>query len=94
MRFKIRFVVLLFALPLLVAHAQFDIIIKNGRIVDGSGNPWYKGDVGIRDGRIAALGSLDPGQGTRVLDAAGMMVAPGFIDVHPLRRRTSTDSNG
>jgi N-acyl-D-amino-acid deacylase len=97
MRFKIRFVVLLFALPLLVAHAQFDIIIKNGRIVDGSGNPWYKGDVGIRDGRIAALGSLDPGQGTRVLDAAGMMVTPGFIDVHThseggLRRIPTADN--
>jgi N-acyl-D-amino-acid deacylase len=61
---------------------SYDIIIKGGRIVDGSGNPWYEADVGIRNGRIVVLGRLDVGQATRVIDAKGMIVAPGFIDVH------------
>ncbi len=63
-------------------QATYDIIIKGGRIIDGSGNPWYEADVGIRNGRIVALGRLDAGQATKVIDAKGMVVAPGFIDVH------------
>ncbi len=49
-------------LPLIIVRAQFDLIIKNGRIIDGGGNPWYAADVGVRDGRIAALGRLDTTQ--------------------------------
>ncbi|MDP2883687.1 MAG: D-aminoacylase [Ignavibacteria bacterium] len=73
---------LLLLLPLITVRAQFDVIIKNGRIIDGSGNPWYEADVGILDGRIVAIGRLDTGQSRLVLDARGMIVAPGFIDGH------------
>ena len=77
---------LLAALILLLAASAFaqsyDVLIQNGRIVDGSGNPWYVADVGIRDGRIVAIGRLDAAGAKRVLDAKGLVVAPGFIDVH------------
>src|SRR5215469_1175347 len=59
----------------------YDLIIKNGHIIDGTGSPWYSGDVGIKDGRIAALGRLDGAQAKRVIDAQGKVVAPGFIDM-------------
>ncbi len=62
--------------------AQLDLLIKNGHIIDGSGNPWYAADIGIQGGRIVAIGRLDTTQSRRVLDAQGMIVAPGFIDVH------------
>jgi len=68
-----------------VSHAQtalpFDIVISNGKIVDGTGSPWYSGDVGIRDSRIAAIGNLSAAQRKRTLDAGGKIVAPGFIDM-------------
>ncbi len=63
-------------------EAGFDTIIRNGRIVDGSGNAWFYGDVGIRDGRIAAVGNLAGEQASETIDASGRVVAPGFIDVH------------
>lgn len=59
-----------------------DILIRAGRIVDGSGNPWFKGDVAIRDGNIAEVGQLNYSQSDRVLDAKGLVVSPGFIDMH------------
>jgi len=62
-------------------EAAFDIVIRNGHIVDGTGSPWYSGDVGIRDGKIAAIGNLSETRGKRVIDARGMIVAPGFIDM-------------
>src|SRR5258708_35803302 len=61
--------------------AAYDIVITNGRIIDGSGSPWYSGDIGIRDGRIAAIGNLAAAQRARTIDAHGMVVAPGFIDM-------------
>lgn len=63
------------------AEAPYDLVIRNGRIVDGTGSPWYSGDVGIRDGRIAAIGHLGNAPARRTLDAAGKVVAPGFIDM-------------
>lgn len=63
------------------ADAPYDIIIRNGRIIDGTGSPWYSGDIGIRNGRIAAIGFLGAAQGKRTIDAHGMVVAPGFIDM-------------
>ena len=63
------------------ADAAFDIVITNGHIVDGTGSPWYSGDVGIRDGRIAAIGNLSAAARKRTIDAAGKVVAPGFIDM-------------
>jgi N-acyl-D-aspartate/D-glutamate deacylase len=59
----------------------YDLLIKNGRIVDGSGMPSYQGDVGVKDGKIAEIGKLS-GPATRTIDAAGLAVAPGFIDNH------------
>ena len=61
--------------------ATFDLVIRNGRIVDGTGSPWYAGDLGIRDGRIAAIGRLEGAKAKRVVDARGNVVAPGFIDM-------------
>src|SRR5688572_9223960 len=61
---------------------DFDMIVAGGRIVDGTGNPWFEADIAIKDGRIAEIGKLDPKRATRVVDAKGFIVAPGFIDVH------------
>ncbi|MFQ5926642.1 MAG: amidohydrolase family protein, partial [Terriglobia bacterium] len=61
---------------------EYDILIRNGRIVDGAGNAWFRGDVGIRAGRIARIGRLEGARAGRVIDAAEKVVAPGFIDVH------------
>src|SRR5262245_48003985 len=63
------------------AHEQFDLLIKGGRIVDGSGAPWYLADVGIRNGKIARIGRIDAAAARRVIDATGLTVAPGFIDM-------------
>jgi N-acyl-D-amino-acid deacylase len=60
----------------------FDVLIRNARVLDGTGNPWFPADIGIRDGRIAAVGSLRAAQAARVIDASGKYVAPGFIDIH------------
>src|SRR6185369_10933410 len=64
-----------------VAEA-YDIVITNARVVDGSGNPWFRGDIGIRDGRIARVGRITPADARQTIDARGQVVAPGFIDVH------------
>jgi len=61
--------------------APFDIVIVNGHVVDGTGNPWYAADVGIRDGRIAAIGRLADAPARQRIDARGKTVAPGFIDM-------------
>jgi N-acyl-D-amino-acid deacylase len=76
-------VILLFLATTLghAADAPFDIVITNGHIVDGTGSPWYSGDVGIRFGRIVAIGNLSAAERKRTIDAAGKVVAPGFIDM-------------
>lgn len=61
--------------------AGFDLIIRNGHIIDGTGSPWYAGDVGVRDGHIAAIGDLSRDSAKQIIDAQGMVVAPGFIDM-------------
>jgi N-acyl-D-amino-acid deacylase len=73
---------LLASIPVALAAQEdvYDVLIRNGRIIDGTGSPWYAGDVGIRGGRIAAIGTLG-GAARRTVDAAGMVVAPGFIDM-------------
>jgi len=59
----------------------FDLVITNGHIIDGTGSPWYSGDVGIRDGKIAAIGNLSAAPRKKTIDAEGKVVAPGFIDM-------------
>lgn len=73
-------VALIWSLP--VQQADFDLLIRNGRIVDGTGNPSFVADVGIRDGKVAAIGWLADRKATRTIDATGLVVAPGFIDIH------------
>lgn len=60
---------------------EYDIVIRHGHIIDGTGSPWYAGDLAIRDGRIAAIGDLSDAHGKQEIDAAGRVVAPGFIDM-------------
>ena len=63
------------------AADSFDVVITNGHIVDGTGSPWFSGDIGIRNGRIAAIGNLSGATRKRTIDAKGKVVAPGFIDM-------------
>jgi dihydroorotase/N-acyl-D-amino-acid deacylase len=74
---------ILLAVPAFAApEAPYDLVIRNGRIIDGTGSPWYGGDVAIRDGRIAVIGMV-PGNvpAKRTIDAGGKVIAPGFIDM-------------
>jgi N-acyl-D-amino-acid deacylase len=77
-----KFAALLTFIPALALAQPYDILIRHGRIVDGAGNPSFIGDVAILNGRIAAMGNLPGATAQRVIDAAGMVVAPGFIDIH------------
>ncbi len=61
---------------------DFGIIIRNGRLVDGTGNPWFFADLGINNGRITSIGNLSGEDGERVIDASGCVVSPGFVDIH------------
>src|SRR3989475_8095402 len=63
------------------SSTPFDIVITNGHIIDGTGSPWYSGDLGIREGKIAAIGNLADAPRKRSIDAHGRVVAPGFIDM-------------
>jgi len=60
----------------------FDVLIRNGRVVDGTGNPWYKADISIEKGKITEIGGLSHAQADKVIDAKGLVVSPGFIDIH------------
>ncbi len=64
------------------AQVEFDLVIRGGRIVDGTGNPWFVGDVAIRDNQIVAVGRSIVGQAGREIDARDQIVCPGFIDIH------------
>jgi dihydroorotase/N-acyl-D-amino-acid deacylase len=63
------------------AHLVYDIIIRNGRVIDGSGRPGFSADVAIQGDQIARIGNLRSAKGTREIDARGQVVAPGFIDM-------------
>jgi len=63
------------------AQSSYDLLLRGGRVVDGTGAPWFAADVAVRDGRIAAVGRLDGARAKRVVDATGLVIAPGFIDL-------------
>jgi len=66
----------------LAQEPAYDLLIRGGRIIDGSGNPWFAGEVAVKGGKIVAVGRVPAGKATREIDAAGLIVAPGFIDMH------------
>lgn len=68
--------------------ADYDVIIRNARVIDGTGNPWFRSDIGIRSGRIASIGRLVVATALREIDARERIAAPGFIDVHTHVERT------
>ena len=65
-----------------VTLQNYDLVITNARIIDGSGNPWFRADVAIKDGRIARIGRVASSEAAQTIDAKGQILAPGFIDVH------------
>jgi N-acyl-D-amino-acid deacylase len=80
---KIKALVLSCLFPtLLFAQQHFDIILKNGKIIDGTGNPWFYGDVGIIKDKIISIGDLSKNKADKTIDATGLIISPGFIDVH------------
>ena len=67
----------------------YDLILRGGRIIDGTGNPWYVGDVAVRDEYIVKIGVIPPDTpARRVIDVRGLVVCPGFIDMHSHSERT------
>jgi len=75
---------LLFIIPffLKAQDKTYDFLFYNGKIIDGTGNSWYYGDLAVKDGKIAAIGKLLPSQAKKAIDVKGRIIAPGFIDVH------------
>ena len=74
-------VILVLGLSAFGAHASaptYDIVIRNGHVIDGTGSPWYAADIAIKDGRIAAIGRFGKVDAKQVIDAHGMLVVPGF----------------
>lgn len=78
---KNTFFLLLF-ISFLSKAQQADILIKNGKIIDGTGNSWFYADIAVKDGKIIKIGKLTNWQATKTIDATGLIIAPGFIDVH------------
>jgi len=69
--------------PLFSAAQNYaDVLIRNGKIIDGTGNSWFYGDIAVKDGKILAIGKLTTWKAAKTIDATGLIVAPGFIDVH------------
>ncbi len=73
---------LFFSLALAASAADFDLLIRNVRVIDGTGNPWFRADVAVKAGRIAAIGNLSGKTGEQTIDGKDRVLAPGFIDVH------------
>ena len=84
-KIKAVLLIVILAASVLVIPAQrpvYDLVITNARIVDGTGNPWFRGSIAVKDGRIARVGRFDASNARQTIDASGKIVAPGFIDVH------------
>src|SRR5262245_37848980 len=73
---------LLFPFALIAQNSSCDILIKNGKIIDGAGNSWYYGDIAVKDGKIIKTGRSLNFSAAKTIDATGLIVSPGFIDVH------------
>lgn len=78
----IKLLLLLLLVKSMAFAQDFDLLIRGGKVVDGTGNAWFYGDVGIKNGKIARIGQLPNATATKTLEAKGLMVCPGFIDVH------------
>ena len=65
-----------------LSAATYDLLITNARVIDGTGNPWFRADVAVKDGRIVRIGRIAPADARQTIDAKGQILAPGFIDVH------------
>ncbi len=74
--------VILFLFPVISFSQQYDVLVLNGKIIDGTGNSWYYGDIAINDGKIASIGKFNNMTAPKIINAKGLFVAPGFIDVH------------
>jgi N-acyl-D-amino-acid deacylase len=76
-------ILILLLLPIISLGQNYaDVLIKNGKIIDGTGNSWFYGDIAVKDGKIAAIGRLTNWKAAKTIDATGLIVTPGFIDVH------------
>lgn len=82
MKFILLLLTVFFVVNFLSAQPNADILIRNGRILDGSGNSWRYGDVAIKDGKILKIGNFTGISASKIIDAKGMIITPGFIDVH------------
>ncbi|HEY1023625.1 MAG TPA: D-aminoacylase [Sphingobacteriaceae bacterium] len=82
MKHFILFAAFVFSSVGLFAQSNADVLIKNGKVIDGTGNSWYYGDVAVKDGKILRIGKNLTLPATKVIDAKGLVIAPGFIDVH------------
>lgn len=81
MKLKVLLLIAFLSLSLITRAQTYDLLIKNGKIVDGTGSPWYSGDVAIKDDKIVAIGKFPSTSAKRTIDATGLIVAPGFIDM-------------
>jgi N-acyl-D-amino-acid deacylase len=81
-RLSVLALVLVTGLALTSQAPEFDLVLAGGRVLDGTGNPWYVADVAVKDGRIAAMGPGLASRGARTIDVSGKFIAPGFIDIH------------
>ena len=79
---RIILLLLLFFAQTVYAQQSCDLLIRNGKVIDGTGNSWFYADIAIKDGKIVSIGKLNNASAAKIVDAKGLIVAPGFIDVH------------